>query len=52
MELNGYSVDAESGFTFQNETPANSCSFFIYRVYAEELEGLGFSLGEKVSPHH
>lgn len=52
MELNSYRTDAESGFAFQNETRADACSFFIYRVSAEELEGLGFSTGEEISPQH
>jgi hypothetical protein len=52
MELNGYPVDAESGFAFQNETRTNPYSFFIYRVSAEELEGLGFSSREEVSLQH
>jgi hypothetical protein len=52
MELNSYRADAESGFAFQNETRAEACSFFIYRVSAEELEGLGLSPGEEVGPQH
>jgi len=52
MELDSYRTDTESGFAFQNETRAEACSFFIYRVSAGELEGLGLSSGEEVSPQH
>ena len=52
MELNSYSADTETGFAFQNETHADPCPCFIYRVSAEELEGLGLSAGVEVSQQH
>lgn len=52
MELNGRFADAKSGIAFQNETRTNLCSFFLYRVCAEELEGLGLSLCKEVSSQH